>query len=53
MTHKQNLKKTKNKKQNKTKQNKKKEEKYIPVIIWMVGLIKTFTMDFTNIKLPK
>ena len=49
MTHKQNLKK---KKKNKNK-NKKKEEKYIPVIVWMVGLINTFTMDFTNIKLPK
>ena len=48
MTHKQNLKK---KKKNKNK-NKKKEEKYIPVIVWMVGLINTFTMDFTNIKLP-
>ena len=49
MTNKQNLKK---KKKNKNK-NKKKEEKYIPVIVWMVGLINTFTMDFTNIKLPK
>ena len=45
MTHKQNLyKKTK---------NKNKEEKYILVIVWMVGLIKTSTMDFTNIKLHK
>ena len=32
--------------------NKNKEEKYVPVIVWMVGLIKTFNMDFTNIKLP-
>ena len=52
MTHKQNLKKKKKNKQT-NKQNKNKEEKYIPVIVWMVGLIKTFTMDFTNIKLPK
>ena len=52
MTHKQNLKKKKKNKQT-NKQNKNKEEKYIPVIVWMVGLINTFTMDFTNIKLPK
>ena len=35
------------------KKHKNKEEKYIPVILWMVGLIKTSTMDFTYIKLPK
>ena len=55
MTHKQNLK-------NKNKKNKKnthththtiKVEKYIPVIVWMIGLIKSSTMDFKNIKLPK
>ena len=50
MTQKQNFKK---KKKKKTKQNKKKVEKYIPVIVWMVVLIKTSTMDFKNIKLPK
>ena len=37
----------------KKKKQKNKEEKYIPVTLWMVGLIKTSTMDFTNIKLPK
>ena len=47
MTHKQNLKKKKKKKK------KKEEEKYILAIVWMVGLIKHSTMDFTNIKLPK
>ena len=47
MTHKQKLKKEKKKK------GKIEEEKYIPVIVWMVGLIKIFTMGFTNIKLPK
>ena len=36
-----------------TKTKKNKEKKYIPLIVWMVGLIKTSTMDFTNIKLPK
>ena len=49
MTHKQNLhknKKTKTKKKNK-------EEKYILTILWIVGLIKHSTMDFTNIKLSK
>ena len=45
MTHKKNLK--------KKKKHKNKEEKYIPIIVLMVGLIKTSTMDFTNIKLPK
>ena len=44
MTHKQNLKKEK---------EKKKKEKYILAIVWMVGLIKHSTMDFTNIKLLK
>ena len=33
--------------------HKNKVEKYIPVIVWMIDLIKTSTMDFTNIKLPK
>ena len=47
MTHKKNLKKKK------TQKHKNKEEKYIPIIVLMVGLIKTSTMDFTNIKLPK
>ena len=37
----------------KTQKHKNKEEKYIPIIVLMVGLIKTSTMDFTNIKLPK
>ena len=46
MTHKKNLKKQ-------TQKHKNKEEKYIPIIVLMVGLIKTSTMDFTNIKLPK
>ena len=27
--------------------------KYILAIVWIVGLIKHSTMDFTNIKLPK
>ena len=45
MTHKKNLKKIKN--------HKIKVEKYIPVIVWMIGLIKTSTLDFKNIKLPK
>ena len=40
-------------KKTKKKKNKYIEEKYIPVIVWLVGLIKTFNMDFTNIKLPK
>ena len=35
------------------KKHKNKEEKYIPVILWMVGFIKTSTMDFIDIKLPK
>ena len=35
------------------KKTQNKEEKYIPVILWMVGLIKTSTIDFTDIKLPK
>ena len=46
MTHKQNLKKKKNKHRNK-------EEKYILTVVWIVGLIKHSTVDFTNIKLPK
>ena len=50
MTHKQNLKKIYIKKK---KTHKNKVEKYKPVIVWMVGLIKTSTMDFKNIKLPK
>ena len=29
----------------KKKKHKNKVEKYIPVIVWMVGLIKTSTMD--------
>ena len=29
------------------------EEKYILTIVWMAGLIKYSTMDFTNNKLPK
>ena len=29
----------------KKKKRKNEEEKYIPVIVWMVGLIKTSTMD--------
>ena len=45
MTQKQNFK--------KKKKHKKKVKKYIPVIVWMVVLIKTSTMDFKNIKLPK
>ena len=40
-------------KKNLKKKQKNKVEKYIPVIVWMVGLIKTSTMDFKNIKLPK
>ena len=53
MTHKQNLKThTQKKKHTHTQKHRNKEEKYIPVIVWMVGLIKTSTMDFTNIKLP-
>ena len=35
------------------KKHKNKEEKYILVILWMVGLIKTSTMDSIDIKLPK
>ena len=46
MTHKKTFKKKKQK-------NKNEEEKYIFAIVWMVGLIKHCTMDFTNIKLPK
>ena len=50
MTHKQNfkiyiiiiIKKTQNK-----------VETYIPGIVWIVGLIKSSTMDFKNIKQPK
>ena len=41
MTHKQNL----LKKKKHTHTHKNKEEKYIHVIVWMVGLIKTSTMD--------
>ena len=37
----------------KTQKHKNKEEKYMPIIVWMVGLIENSTMDFTNIKLPK
>ena len=48
MTHKQNLKKKKFKKN----PHNNKVEKYILVIVWMVGLIKSSTMDFKNIKLP-
>ena len=33
--------------------HKNKEEKYIPIILWMIGLIKHSTVDFTNVKLPK
>ena len=40
MTHKQKI-----KKKLKKKKQKNKVEKYIPVIVWMVGLIKTSTMD--------
>ena len=32
-------------KKNLKKKQKNKVEKYIPVIVWMVGLIKTSTMD--------
>ena len=35
------------------KTHKNEEEKYILAIVWMVGLIKHCTIDFTNIKLPK
>ena len=35
------------------KKHKNKEEKYIPIIVWMVSLIKYSTMDFTNIEFPK
>ena len=37
----------------KKKRHKNEEEKYILAIVWMVGLIKFSTMDFTNIKFPK
>ena len=57
MTHKKNLKNTHTHththKTQKTQKHKNKEEKYMPIIVWMVGLIKTSTMNFTNIKLPK
>ena len=46
MTHKKTFKKKK-------KRHKNEEEKYMLAIVWMVGLIKHCTMDFTNIKLPK
>ena len=46
MTPKQNLKKKK-------KNIEMKEEKYKLAIVWIVGLIKHSTIDFTNIKLPK
>ena len=44
MTHKKTFKK---------KKHKNEEEKYILAVVWMVGLIKHCTMNFTNIKLPK
>ena len=47
MTPKQNLKKKKK------KNIEMKEEKYKLAIVWIVGLIKHSTIDFTNIKLPK
>ena len=47
MTHKQYLKKKKKKKHTNEK------VKYILAIVWIVGLMKHSTMDFTNIKLPK
>ena len=55
MTHKKKktLKHTHTHTHTKHKKHKNKEEKYIPIIVLMVGLIKTSTMDFTNIKLPK
>ena len=46
MTHKKNLK-------THTHAHTNEEEKYILAIVWMVGLIKISTMDFTNIKFPK
>ena len=47
MVHKQNL-----KKNYILKKKKNKEVEYIP-IIYMVGLIKHSTTDFTNVELPK
>ena len=46
MTHKQNFKIIIIKHKNKV-------EKYIPGIVWIVGLIKSSTMDLKNIKQPK
>ena len=51
MTHKKTF--TKKKKKKTTTTHKNKEKKYILAIVWMVGLIKYCTMEFTNIKLPK
>ena len=51
MTHKQYLQKHTHTHTNTKTQNK--VEKYILGIVWIVGLIKTSTMDFKNIKQPK
>ena len=34
------------------KNTKTKEEKYMLVIVWIVGLINNSTIDFTNVELP-
>ena len=52
MTHKQNLQ-THTHTHTQTQKHKNKVEKYILGIVWIVGLIKTSTMDFKNIKWPK
>ena len=38
-------------KKKKKKKHRNEEEKYILAIVWIVGLIKHSSMDFTNIKL--